>query len=101
LKNTAQQSAHATTSQWLKAKPTKGIEKMKTPQIKPDWETGIYIGNGVVATPTNNYQALVTALKLAVTAPTDEQAQDCIEMAEGFASSLSIDEIERAKKEAS
>ena len=25
---------------------------MKTPQIKPDWETGIYIGNGVVATQT-------------------------------------------------
>ena len=24
---------------------------MKTPQVKPDWNTGIYIGNGVVATP--------------------------------------------------
>jgi len=24
---------------------------MKTPQIKPDWNTGIYIGNGVVAKP--------------------------------------------------
>ena len=24
----------------------------KTPQVKPDWATGIYIGNGVVATPT-------------------------------------------------
>ena len=47
----------------------------------------------------NDYQALVSALKLAVTAPTDEQAQDCIEMAEGFASSLSLEEIERAKKE--
>lgn len=23
---------------------------MKTPQVKPDWATGIYIGNGVVAT---------------------------------------------------
>ena len=23
----------------------------KTPQVKPDWKTGIYIGNGVVATP--------------------------------------------------
>ena len=22
---------------------------MKTPQVKPSWETGIYIGNGVVA----------------------------------------------------
>ena len=74
---------------------------MKTPQVKPDWETGIYIGNGVVATPTNNYQALVTALKLAVTAPTAAKAQECVEMARSFASSLSLDEIERAKKEAS
>jgi hypothetical protein len=24
---------------------------MKTPQVKPEWKTGIYIGNGVVATP--------------------------------------------------
>ena len=24
---------------------------MKTPQVKPDWNTGIYIGDGVVATP--------------------------------------------------
>ncbi len=23
----------------------------KTPQVKPDWATGIYIGNGVVAKP--------------------------------------------------
>lgn len=22
---------------------------MKTPQVKPEWNTGIYIGNGVVA----------------------------------------------------
>ena len=73
---------------------------MKTPQVKPDWETGIYIGNGVVATPTNNYQALVTALKLAVTAPTDEQAQECVEMAKSFASSLSPEKIQRAKREA-
>ena len=73
----------------------------KTPQIKPDWETGIYIGNGVVATPTNNYQALVAALKLAVTAPTAAKAQECVEMARSFASSLSLHEIERAKKEAS
>ena len=27
---------------------------MKTPQIKPDWNTGIYVGNGVVAEPKNN-----------------------------------------------
>jgi|TARA_R110000868_G_scaffold184765_1_gene426407 hypothetical protein len=49
----------------------------------------------------NNYQALVAALKLAVTAPTDEQAQECVEMAEGFALSLSSEQIQRAKKEAS
>jgi len=24
---------------------------MKTPQVKPSWDTGIYIGNGVVAKP--------------------------------------------------
>jgi len=24
---------------------------MKTPQVTPDWNTGIYIGNGVVAKP--------------------------------------------------
>jgi hypothetical protein len=73
---------------------------MKTPQVKPDWETGIYIGNGVVATPPNNYQALVLALKLAATAPTAAKAQECVEMAEGFASSLSPEKIESAKKEA-
>jgi len=73
---------------------------MKTPQLKPDWETGIYIGNGVVATPTDNYQALVLALKLAVTAPTDDKEQKCIEMAKSFASSLSSDQVERAKNEA-
>jgi len=27
------------------------LNMAKTPQIKPDWKTGIYIGNGVVATP--------------------------------------------------
>ena len=47
----------------------------------------------------NDYQALVLALKLTVTAPTAAKAQECVEMAEGFASSLSLHEIERAKKE--
>ena len=49
----------------------------------------------------NDYQALVLALTLTVTAPTAAKAQECVEMAKSFASSLSIDEIERAKKEAS
>jgi hypothetical protein len=49
----------------------------------------------------NDYQALVLALKLTVTAPTAAKAQECIEMAKSFAASLSPDKIERAKKEAS
>ena len=28
----------------------------KTPQVKPDWNTGIYTGNGVVATPKPAWQ---------------------------------------------
>ena len=28
----------------------------KTPQVKPDWNTGIYIGDGVVATPKPAWQ---------------------------------------------
>tara|TARA_R110000765_G_scaffold11789_1_gene37139 strand:+ start:1403 stop:1663 length:261 start_codon:yes stop_codon:yes gene_type:complete len=27
---------------------------MKTPQVTPDWKSGIYIGNGTIATPTVN-----------------------------------------------
>ena len=27
----------------------------KTPQVKPEWSTGIYIGEGVVATPKEDY----------------------------------------------
>jgi|TARA_R110000744_G_scaffold201941_1_gene320958 hypothetical protein len=26
---------------------------MKTPQVKPSWNTGIYTGNGVIAKPTS------------------------------------------------
>jgi len=48
----------------------------------------------------NDYQALVLALKLTVTAPTAAKAQECVEMAKSFASSLSSEQVERAKKEA-
>jgi len=48
----------------------------------------------------NNYEALVCALKLAINAPTDGQSQKCVEMAEGFASTLTNVEIERAKDDA-
>lgn len=42
---------------------------MKIPQIKPDWNTGIYIGNGVIAKPkatkpvSNNETDFKRALK--------------------------------------
>jgi len=36
---------------------------MKTPQVTPDWRTGIYIGNGVVANkpegPEQKYPSLI------------------------------------------
>lgn len=37
---------------------------MKTPQVKPDWQTGIYIGNGVVAVPRQDQkvQAVVDSI---------------------------------------
>jgi len=46
------------------------------------------------------YDALVCALTLAITAPTDEKAKKATELAECFANRLSPDEVERAKKEA-
>ena len=49
--------------------------------------------------PKNNYEALVLALRLAIDAPTEEQAQRAVQMAEDLASSLSELEVERAKKE--
>jgi hypothetical protein len=33
---------------------------MKTPQVKPDWATGIYIGNGVVAEDIRSKVARMT-----------------------------------------
>ncbi len=48
----------------------------------------------------NFYDALVLALKLAISAPTEEQAQRAIKDAQLFADNLSEIEVERAKKEA-
>jgi len=48
----------------------------------------------------NFYNALVLALKLAISAPTEEQAQRAIKDAQLFADNLSEIEVERAKKEA-
>lgn len=49
---------------------------------------------------SNDYDALVMALTLAITASNDEKAAQCVEMAENIASGLSELEVERAKKEA-
>ena len=48
--------------------------------------------------PRNDYEALVLALRLAITAPTDEQAQECLAIVERL--DVSELEIERAKKAA-
>ena len=49
---------------------------------------------------SNNYDALVSALTLAITAPTDEKAAQCIEIAEQMATGMSEIEVSRAKREA-
>ena len=47
----------------------------------------------------NHYEAFRMGLWLAVTAPTEEQSDDVLRMAEAIAGHLSDDEIERAKAE--
>ena len=51
--------------------------------------------------PSNEHDALVLALKLAITAPDDAKATQCVEMAEQIAANMSEIEVERAKKQAS
>lgn len=48
--------------------------------------------------PTNEYEAVVLALRLAITAPSEEKADECVKIAQSFG--LSEFEVERAKKEA-
>jgi hypothetical protein len=31
---------------------------MKTPQVKPDWKTGIYIGNGTIAVEPKSFRPM-------------------------------------------
>ena len=45
----------------------------------------------------NNFDALVSALRLAITAPSEEKSLECIKYADHFASMLSKEEVERAK----
>ena len=42
-------------------------------------------------------QALIQALQLAITAPTDELSQECVRMAESFSVGLTDDEIQTCK----
>jgi hypothetical protein len=51
-------------------------------------------------TPTNDYEALVLALNLAITADTDEKASACVGMAEEIAARMPVEQVEKAKAEA-
>jgi|13_taG_2_1085334.scaffolds.fasta_scaffold29953_3 hypothetical protein len=48
----------------------------------------------------SHYEAFLNGLLLAVTAPTDDKAQEVAEMCEVIASHLSEHEIKRAQREA-
>ena len=50
--------------------------------------------------PKTDYEALVLGLTLAITAPTEEKAQECVRMAEEIAQRLTPEEVESAKAEA-
>ena len=49
--------------------------------------------------PKNHYEALVLALRLSVTAPTEELSAVGVIMADSFAAKLTDIEVARAKKE--
>ena len=46
------------------------------------------------------YQGVVVGLTLAITAPTDAQAEDCIRIVDGLTHHLTEGQLERAKAEA-
>lgn len=48
-------------------------------------------------TPETNEQALTLALKLAIQAPTDQQADDCIKIAEKIAARMTLKEVNICK----
>jgi len=49
---------------------------------------------------TNDYDALVLALKLAINAPNDKASKKCVQIAEGIAHNLNESEVSKAKIEA-
>tara|TARA_R100000808_G_scaffold14373_1_gene34004 strand:+ start:1586 stop:1759 length:174 start_codon:yes stop_codon:yes gene_type:complete len=50
--------------------------------------------------PANNYEALVAALRLAISAESDDQFERAVALAEDFAAGLTEIEVARAKAEA-
>ena len=50
--------------------------------------------------PSNDFDALVLALQLAITAPDDATAQECVNHAEQLAQGFSEIDVERAKRQA-
>ena len=48
--------------------------------------------------PSSDFEALVLALTLAVTASDEEHVSECVQMAEELAGRLTEHEVERAKK---
>ena len=49
--------------------------------------------------PKNNYEALVLALKLSVTATTEEKSKQAVQLADSIANNMTEIEVARAKKE--
>jgi hypothetical protein len=50
--------------------------------------------------PKSSEEALTLALSLALTAPSDEKAKECSDMADSIAASLDFETVERCKKRA-
>jgi len=49
--------------------------------------------------PKNTYDALLMGLELAITAPTEKDSNEALQLAAAFAAQLSEKEVERAKNE--
>jgi hypothetical protein len=57
-----------------------------------EWETGV-----LTQYPTDPAQALIMALRLAITAPDDDKARQCAEIAEWLAADMTPEQVERAQ----
>ena len=54
----------------------------------------------MMETIENNFDALVTALTLSITAPTDAKSAQAVEFADFFAAGMDAETVERAKEAA-